>query len=183
VCNPVGPKREGTAEIVFMGNDYKGTFPCSAERTQMVRMLQQRYGSRFAVHGSGWDAPNFLQEPDEAAAYRACKIAINQNHYDAVPKFTSDRIFRLMGSGAFCLSNYWPGMEEDFEIGTHLVTYPTIEHLPALIDYYLDHVDERQQIAKRGCQHVHAHHSWDARMVDLLRIAKQAAEAKGKVLC
>jgi hypothetical protein len=92
---PEGPQRPGTPEIIFLGSDYKNVFPQSEERRQMVDMLRSRYGDRFAVYGNGWGKEdNFLSESEEAAAYRTCKVAIQQNHYNDVSRFTSDRVSR-----------------------------------------------------------------------------------------
>jgi spore maturation protein CgeB len=171
VFNPEGSLREGTPEIVFLGSQYPDRFPRSSQRQRIVAELRERYGSRFAVYGNGWgDNSVFLQEQDEAAAYRTCKIAIDANHFDTVSRFTSDRRFRSMGSGAFTLANWHPGIEVDFTPGEHLVTWKDPAEIPGLIDHYLEHEDERKVIAAAGCRHVHLNHSWDARMVELQSI-------------
>jgi hypothetical protein len=171
VFTPGGPKRPNTPEIVFLGNNYGNLFPRSYERQRMVAMLRERYGARFGVFGNGWGKSDvFLMEPDEAACYRSSKIAINQNHLDYrdhVDRFTSDRIFRLMGSGAFCISNSYIGIDDDFEVGKDLIVYKKIEDIPEIIDYYLAHDDERNAIAARGQKTVSERHSWAARMVQL----------------
>jgi spore maturation protein CgeB len=162
---PEGEKRLFTPEVVFLGNNYPDRFPRSSQRARIVANLRDRYRERFAVHGTGWGERDYwLSEEEEAAAYRVCKIALNINHYDLVPKFTSDRLFRCMGSGAFCISNYYPGIEEDFEIGNHLVVYRDEAEIPLLIDKYLADDETRKAIASAGCRHVHANHTWDNRM-------------------
>ena len=68
------------------------------------------------------------------------------NHYDDVPRFFSDRRLRIMASGAFCIANHNPGIEEDFEIGKHLVTFRQIREIPQLVNKYLrdDHAAARE---------------------------------------
>jgi len=165
---PEGEKRAGTPEVVFLGNNYDNRFPRSQQRQRIVRDLRQKYEERFAVYGTGWGLNDpWLDEEQATAAYRMCKVALNINHYDQVDRFTSDRLFRLMGSGAFCISNYYPGIEEDFEIGKHLVVYREEKEIPMLIDQYLADDEARTRIAEAGCKHVHANHTWDNRMEQL----------------
>jgi hypothetical protein len=173
VFTPEGEKRPGTAEIIFLGNNYGPShFPLGAQRQEMVAMLRQRYGPRFAVHGNGWGPHDiWLDEPTEAAAYRNCKIAIGQNHYDDVPGFSSDRIFRAMGCGAFCIHNHFPGIEESYNIGEHLITWKNFNELTQQIDHYLAHEQTRNQIAAAGCAHTHQHHTW-ARRIQALQWSK-----------
>jgi spore maturation protein CgeB len=171
VFTPDGKPRSGTPPIVFMGNNYPGDlFPLSKEREDMVRFLQKRYGARFAVYGRNWGkGSEWIDEPSEAAAYRSCRIAINHNHFNDVSRFSSDRILRIMASGAFALSNHWPQIEADYTDGEHLRTWRSFDELGRTIDYYLDHEEERKGIADAGCRHVHANHNWAVRMKELLR--------------
>lgn len=174
--SPEGPVIQ-EAEILFLGNNYSGRFPCSHQRMKMVAMLRERYGARFKVRGNGWGlTESWVDEPTEASMYRGCKISIDNNHYQNVDRFTSDRRFRAMASGAFVLCNWHPGIEIDFELGKHLVTWKTIEEISPLIDYYLAHEDERNAIAKAGCAHVYANHSWDARVAQLQEIIAKYAK-------
>ncbi len=172
VFRPDGSKREETPEIVAMLNNYPNRFPRSAFRARLVVLLEQRYGKRFEVFGSGWGTKNkWLDEETESAAYRTCKIAINANHF-CTEKFTSDRLLRGMSSGAFMLSDRYPGIEEDYTEGEHLRTWETPEDLFSLIDHYLDDEPARVKIAAQGCQHVRTNHSWINRMDEIRRIVK-----------
>jgi hypothetical protein len=178
IFKPKGALRPGTPEIVFMGNNSFCAFPLSGQRREMVAMLSRRYGERFSPFGNHWglDVP-WLSEPDEAAAYRSCKVAINQNHYGDIARFTSDRLLRAMGSGAFVISNHYPGIELEFTPGKHLVTWRDFPELVQRIDCYLEHDDERRAIASEGCAHVHAYHTWVARMNDLQDIVSYSSGA------
>jgi spore maturation protein CgeB len=175
VFRPDGPKRPNTREIIFCGNNYASgpngrrdyPFPLSYEREFLVYELQRKFQSRFGVHGRNWlRSQDWLEEPDEAAAYRACSVAINSNHY-VLPRFSSDRVFRAMGSEAFLVSNYYPDME--FTDGVHLVSYRSVHDIFDMITYWLDGRDaEKGKIAKAGCEFVHKNCTWDARLRELL---------------
>jgi Glycosyl transferases group 1 len=168
---PFGEQRNGTPPIVFMGNNYGDWFPLSNQRRQMVELLQHRYGARFAVYGRGWGQDvEWLDEKQEAAAYRACSIAIGQNHFADVLRFASDRLFRAATTGAFVIHNHYPQIELDVTPGKHVAVWHNLNELCMEIDYYLDRESERTAIAAAGCAHVRQYHSWDTRMEDLRRI-------------
>lgn len=160
-------------EIVFLGNHYADMFPLSDMRYKMVVYLKQLYGDRFGVYGSGWkhlgteNLMNDLQA--EADCYRGCKVAINLSHFD-YERYTSDRMFRLMGSGAFCLSHNYRKIDKDFIPGKHLVTWRDFMQLRQQIDYYLKNEQLRETIAEAGSSLVHAQHTWNYRLKEMKRI-------------
>lgn len=170
--NKVKPNKNAP-EIVFMGNNCGG-FPLSSYRVEMVRRLQERYGEKFKVFGTNWAGNHAItSQQEEAAMYRGCKVAINLSHFD-YKRYSSDRIFRLMGAGAFCLSHRYQEIERDFEAGIHLDVWDSIEQLMEKIDYYLEHEGLRKAIAKAGYQYVHESHTWENRIAQL----KQMIDAK-----
>jgi len=55
-------------------------------------------------------------------------------------------------------------VHEWFRDGEHLVTYSDLDDLRQKVRYYLDHPDERQQIAAAGRQHALRHHTYEQRL-------------------
>jgi hypothetical protein len=162
--NTTNPKLAGP-EIVFMGNNYPGMFPLSGMRIQMVNELQKRYGNRFGVFGNGWGSAKWLKQHDEASIYRNCKIAISLSHYD-LKRYSSDRLFRILGCGAFCLSHKFQEIEEEFENGNHLIYWNSIDELISKIDFYLNEKNEseRLRIAMSGNQLCESKYTWKYRI-------------------
>lgn len=164
--------KNGYPEIVFLGNNYQNQFPLSIKRKQMVDFLQKEYGNRFGVYGNNWENANGNvnhSQMEEDAIYNGCKIAINISHFD-YERYSSDRLFRIMGSGAFCLSKIYPGIHLDFIAGEHLATWETFEELKFGIDYYLKNDEQRNEIAVAGNKLIHQTHSFDAMVGNLLKI-------------
>ena len=81
------------------------------------------------------------------------------------------RIFDLMACGGFVLSNYQSEIPEIFVPDKDIVLYDSIPDMLAKIDYYLAHDDERKQIAKNGYEKVKEYHSYDVRIVTMLKAA------------
>lgn len=188
VFSPIGSTGDDYSEIVFLGNHYhkEQNFELTEMRLNMVNFLKFTYGDKFKVFGNGWpynDGNLMFRESTEAECYRSCKIAINISHFD-LERYTSDRMFRLMGSGAFCLTKWYPGIEKDFKDGEHLRVWKDLNELQTLINYYLEHEDERKLIAKQGCEYVRNNFTWEhviKRIVDMAKI-RISKEYKSRVV-
>jgi len=151
--------------VVFMGNNYVNQFPLSQFRLNMVNSVLG-----LQVYGANWNnaVSNLNENPKkEAAIYRGCEIAINLSHFD-YDRYSSDRLFRIMACGAFCLSHHYKGIEKDFKVGEHLDTWKTIPELIEKINYWRLRPDERALIAQNGYRKVWANHTWGARIKQLL---------------
>jgi len=140
----------------------------------MVQYLKEKYKNRFGVYGNNWNSGNGSLMGDlnkEVDCYRGCKIAVNLSHFD-YDKYSSDRIFRMMGTGAFCLTKWYPKIEEDFIDGVHLRVWKTFEELSSMVDYYLapQNQAERRGIAEAGQYLVSTKHTWETRLDDLTKI-------------
>ena len=170
IYHPAGPKLAGP-EIVFMGRDYGDRFPLSRFRSKIVAGLQARYGSRFGVYGSYPGAvADLAHEPhSEAAVYRNARIGINISHF-CLPRYSSDRIFRIMGCGAFCVSPAFPDSDIEFSDYEYYREFFDIEDLFKIVDFYLDNEDSRPKIALAGCRHVHATATWPVRVQEIRRL-------------
>lgn len=173
IYNPTSP----SPKIVFMGNNYNGLFPLSEYRLNMCRFLQRQYGSNFQVYGKGYPSDIkaidlMYKHKEEANAYRNCKIAINCSHYD-LGKYSSDRMFRILFSGAFCLTRKFPKMEHYLSSGKIFDSFIEFSELKEKIDYYLENDLERQEIAKRGYEYAISHEKWSDRMQELLTLVEK----------
>lgn len=78
------------------------------------------------------------------------------------------RVFDIMGSGGFVLSNYQPELAEFFENGKEVVLYESIADMEEKIEYYLAHEEERKEIARRGCKKVQENYRFEMRVGEIL---------------
>ncbi len=70
-------------------------------------------------------------------------------------KYTSVRNYKVMGAGGFVLELDREGLEEMFPLDTYRY-YENPTDLVNTIRYYLEHEKEREALAERGCEWVHA---------------------------
>jgi len=174
IFTPSGSKNK-YPNIIFLGSNYDrvSSFPLTQLRLQMVQRLRSRYGVNFMAYGYHWKGvgcgEHFLHQPQEAEAYRSCKIAINLSHFD-YSRYSSDRMLRMMGSGGFCLSHHFKDIEEDYVVDKHVATWNGVDSLISKIDYYLDNPKEREKIRKAGCEFVRDNYTWDKVMIELKKV-------------
>ncbi len=170
VCGPISTPKD----VVFFGNNYINRFPLSQSRIKMVEMLSSLPKCiDVGIYGKNWgdasvaDLSNNTFE--EAAIYRNSKIAINYSHFDRT-NYSSDRVYRAMGCGCFCLAYHHKGIEKSFTPGVHLDTWKDFSELKEKILFWIDPSKEelRRSIANSGWAHVYSNHSWDNR-VDRLK--------------
>lgn len=153
IYNTTGPVNS-LAPIVFFGNSFQH-FPLSGLRRDMVRELKRVYGDNFKAFGSGMpDGGQFMSDQNgEAAVYRGAKIGINLSHFDS-PRYTSDRLMRMLLSGVCVLSHNYQNVKDDFDfetIGKHpMVLWNDIEMLKQKINLLLSDDLTRKSFAQNG---------------------------------
>ena len=79
------------------------------------------------------------------------------------------RIWEILASEGFLLTNYQDEIPEYFEIGKHLVAYENDDELLELVRYYLEHEDQRKEIAQNGYEASRAIGSTLGRVVDIIK--------------
>jgi hypothetical protein len=156
----------GEAQIVFFGNNYMDCYPLSNFRYEIVNMLHRVYPDRFKVYGGHWNIPSRdmnYKQMEEGSIYRGAKLGINISHFN-YGRYTSDRLFRIMACGCMCLSHKYTNIDVDFIDGLHLRTWSNENELTTLIDYYLNHEEERKLIASNGEKLVKEYYTWEHRI-------------------
>lgn len=81
--------------------------------------------------------------------YNQSKVVLC-NDASTATKFMSVRLPNALLSGSMVLTRYNKGYEELFENKKHLVWFDSVEECRDLLNYYLNHEEEREQIAADG---------------------------------
>lgn len=101
--------------------------------------------------------------------FRQSKINLNFT----IPNIKSGiplRVWDVLGSKGFLLTNYQAEIPYYFAEGEDLVCFDGVEDLREKIDYYLTHEEERMQIAENGYRKVKEHHTYVKRIIEMLQI-------------
>lgn len=163
-----GPERY---DVVFVGSGSNGYHPEWPYRKKLIDWLHATYGSRFRCFGRGTG-----RECVRGAAlnelYASAKIVVGDSlclGFDH-SRYWSDRVPETLGRGGFLIHPHIDGLDEAYGYGRDLVAYEygDFDGLKRVIDYYLDHGDDREQIRRSGHAHVKAHHTYTHRMQAML---------------
>lgn len=162
-------------DIGFVANYYP-------ERGKLIKQLQ---GSNVAIWGSGWkkstEFKTFssgvvrgkrLSGIEVSKVYNVAKICPNIHHSQSRIGGLNMRTFEIPAAGGFEITDYVPGIEKQFEIGSEMIVYRSPEDFRELVDYYLDHPEERSAIVKRGRERVLRDHTYEQRMKSMLEVLK-----------
>lgn len=161
------------SDVTFIGGFYEG------DRGALLRRVWEhsQQGKNFSVKYWGGGFPAELPHAGSnsfgeilAKIYSASKICLHTNSINTVPLYFSDRYYLSMSCGIFTLVQYIPGLETLFTNHDHLVWFNDQNEACQLIDYYLQHDDERSRIAKTGLDKAWREDTYTARIKTLLEL-------------
>lgn len=83
------------------------------------------------------------------------------------------RVWDILGSGGFALTNYQPEFDGIFQAGDTLEIFEDKEELLEKTTFYLEHDSIRNKIARQGLELVTKEHNYTIRIKQMLRQIKQ----------
>ena len=102
-----------------------------------------------------------------------CGSRINLNF--TIPNIKSGiplRVWDVLGSGGFLLTNYQAENPMYFKEGEDLVSFYSRADMVEKASYYMEHDDERMRIARHGKETVEKNHSYEIRMRQMMDVIK-----------
>ncbi len=79
------------------------------------------------------------------------------------------RTFEVAGIGGFQIIHWRPGLAQLFEDRKELISFKNFDELKLLINHYLDHEEERKEIARNGQQRAYREHTYTHRLELLIK--------------
>jgi len=96
------------------------------------------------------------------------------NHHGNIPPYANNlRLYEATGVGTMLLTDWKPNLYEIFEPGKEVIAYRTAEECAELIKYYLEHENERREIARAGQQRTLRDHTYYNRLRELVDIVQK----------
>ncbi len=131
-------------EVTFVGSR-------TADRERYINELKSRKVS-LGLWGQGWGSDVFCVSSEEMIdIFASSKINLNFSWFELASKMIMrGRIWEVCLAGGFLLTEYFPGIENYFEIDREIVCFKNAKEMIDKIDYYLTHEAERRAIAKAG---------------------------------
>jgi len=104
------------------------------------------------------------------------KITLNI-HVDLAGQYANNmRLFEATGVGALLVTDMKRNLHEMFEVGKEVVAFRTPEECAELIQYYLEHEDERMAIARAGQERTLRDHTYYNRMLEFVDIVERCLD-------
>lgn len=122
----------------------------------------------------------FAADHEKANAFCGAKIALNTLYFAEV-EGVNVRAFEIAGAGAFQLVQWKPGLGDLFVLDKEVAAYHTAAELRQKIWYYLDHPEERKQIAAAGKARAWSEHSYEPRLQRLIDMTMKEENATREV--
>lgn len=154
---------------------FTGTFlPWAADRIKFLRAVDDNFNLVIhSVNSSEWIRAGFknahgpLMDQELPALYGSAKVNISVDH-TITAGYWSDRNAQIMACGGFVLFRYVPMSEVRFQ--DYVAYFNDIPHCLASIKYFLEHDDEREEIADYGYRYARNNLMVHHRVRDLLLI-------------
>lgn len=167
---------EKDIDIYFVGAKSSYRLPI----LQQIARYAEKEGKSFVIHGRFWDTRRpwkrwdfsnrfhplekystntIIPSKNVAEYYNRSKVCLNI-HIDP-DHGVNTRTFEIMATGSFQIVDKHLGLTSLVEAGKHLVCASETEWIEK-IDYYLNHPQEREQIAHAGMQKAYQDFTLDA---------------------
>jgi spore maturation protein CgeB len=185
---PVNPDPEYMCDIALVANaypnkliEYPNHFRHQSLGTLITPLIKSK--KRIDIWGRYWDQMKphtgieipeewlhgYLHYTKANKVYSSAKIVLGlQNHLTQL----TQRTYEILASGGFLLTQDTPEIRRIFTPGKDLIVSSTPDQTIQLIDYYLNHSEERERIRENGLLTVQKH-SYKARANYILDILRQ----------
>jgi hypothetical protein len=150
-------------EIIFVGSKgYHGEY---AFRPLLIDWLKATYGDRFGHYGG--DGLGTIRGEDLNVLYASAKVVVGDSCFGGRPYYWSDRVTETIGRGGFLIHPPCKGLEIP-----GMATYISgdFNDLKQKIDYYVDHIGEREAIRAKTFLQVKEHETYTNRAQEMLDI-------------
>lgn len=106
------------------------------------------------------------------------RITLNRHISVAENNANNMRLYEATGVGAMLITDRKDNLHEIFEIDKEIVAYSCKEEASELVQYYRDHPEEAEVIAKAGQERTLREHTYAQRMEELVSILQHYVDKK-----
>jgi len=134
-------------------------------RQRLIEWLQRRY-----VRSNEFKIFSQTRGLDLNKALAKCNVIVGDSY--PASNYWSNRIYEMLGRGAFLLHPETEGLDSEFTDGEHYVSYrrDDYDQLEGLISHYLQRPQECERIRQQGFERC-GEYTYHARVGELLRVA------------
>lgn len=151
------------------------------ERTAILKVLSEHFQTHLYTQSGTAALPQIIPhgyidyETQMPRAFFQSKVNVNIT-LRSIQSGISLRCLDIMCAGGFLVSNYQPELAEYFEDGKEVVLYHSRQELLEKIQYYLEHEEERMEIARNGQKKVCEQFDYTCAWEKMFRIVAENIE-------
>ncbi len=168
------PEKANHNDRAAMAHLYLGNKVTEQERLQLLKRVSEEFSLDLYTASDFSPLPkaNYRglarSTTEMPKIFRLSKINLN---FTSKPIRTGIplRLWDILGAGGFVLTNYQSEIPEYFEVGKDLDIFASEEELVEKIRYYLEHEEEREEIARNGYQKAKEKYSLELRVKQILQ--------------
>lgn len=152
-------------EVSFIGGRY-------GVRERIVMALRAA-GIEVAAFGNGWEGGRIATE-DAPRVFAQSKIVLGVGTIGHCTDFFALKMrdFDAPMSGSLYLTHDNPDLRQLYAVGREIVTYQSLDDCIEQATYYLQHDQEREQVARAGYLRAINEHTWDRRFSTLFELLR-----------
>lgn len=150
---------EQVYDVVFSGSSN------DISRRRTLNILHEKFD--LFVAGSNWEgrhfkflSPAFGEDFAKLCGQTKIMLSLIGDRWQHLEGYFSNRLPNVLSSRCFLIQTYSNGLEDLFTNHKHLVWYKSDQELFTMIDYYLKHPKEREEIAENGQREILAHYTF-----------------------
>ena len=152
---------------------YIGQYCSALDRKKTLQAIQMFFPVTIYTDSDTSDIPDIDNRGTADSVTMMPKIfqaaSINLNITSkTIQTGISQRVFDVLANKGFLITNYQAELYDLFTPGEDLVVYESLEDLVEKVQYYLEHEEERKQIAMHGYETVKQYHTYDMRLKQML---------------
>lgn len=171
---PLYPNEDGVESEEWLFAQYVINRRISGiERTEMLKLIGTKYKYDLYTKNEELQLPNCCNhgqiESYEGAPYVYKTARINLNFtLKSIISGIPLRVFEIIGSGGFLLSNYQADFDDCFVAGEDYVYFESPGDMMDKIEYFLSHEKERAEIAQNGYNKALKEHTYEKRLKKII---------------
>lgn len=151
----------------------------SMQRLDLIDRVSRKYNMKVYTggdlsalkHVNNMGTVDYMSDMNKV--FRLSKINLNMT-LPSIKTGVPLRVMDILGNGGFLVTNYQKDLFDPFEPGVDFVYYSDVEEVDGLIGYYLEHEDERKEIARNAKEKMTAYHNYTDRLKDIMYIVENA---------